>query len=317
MQIDYCLILAAGFGTRMGPIGAVLPKVLWPVFEKDLLSLQVAYARSLGVKKIFINLHFMGEEIERHCRQNPAFEGVELLWERPEILDIGGAIHNLAARPDVKYKGRLLVLNADQFFYVRPGELQKILKPYDKSPVVLFSYWVNSSMGYNALEIDSNRLVTSIIKNSELAPNQKVETYTGISLVNLSHLERISGKSAFFDSVCRFTQFEVPAVLLEKVDYWDFGTTRRYWETCFRLLSTYRENAAHPFLRFLVQERALKSWKIGLQTSSYHARSSNVINLAPNEETRELGPSIILGAAHPRKTEGKYLWFGEIADEIK
>jgi mannose-1-phosphate guanylyltransferase len=123
MQIDHCLILAAGFGTRMGQIGQKLPKVLWPVFEKSLLELQVAYARYLGAKKIYINLHFMGKEIEDFCRTKSSFDDVVFLWEKPEILDIGGAIHHLAALPDVSYKGKLLVLNADQFFYISKDEL--------------------------------------------------------------------------------------------------------------------------------------------------------------------------------------------------
>ena len=55
MKIDYCLILAAGFGSRMGEIGKILPKVLWHIFEKSLLELEIEYARSLGIKKIFIN----------------------------------------------------------------------------------------------------------------------------------------------------------------------------------------------------------------------------------------------------------------------
>ena len=80
MQIDYCLILAAGFGTRMGAIGQKLPKVLWPVFERSLLELQVGYARSLGIQKIYINLHYMGEEIDIFCKDKLTFEGVEFLW---------------------------------------------------------------------------------------------------------------------------------------------------------------------------------------------------------------------------------------------
>ena len=101
MPIDYCLILAAGFGTRMGEIGKHLPKVMWPVFEKTLLELQVSYARSLGIKNIYINLHYMGETIEKFCKEKSSFEGVQLLWEKPEILDIGGAIHQLARLPEV------------------------------------------------------------------------------------------------------------------------------------------------------------------------------------------------------------------------
>lgn len=317
MQIDHCLILAAGFGTRMGEIGKQLPKVLWPIFEKSLLELQVAYARSLGVESIFINLHHMGEEIEAFCKTRPAFEGVKFLWEKPEILDIGGAIHNLASQSSVKYKGRLLVLNADQFFYLRKEELTRILSPYEKKPCVLFSYWVNSSLGYNALEINANRLVKNIIKNKDLPQDKTVETYTGISLIDLSKLTKTPGVSAFFDSVCPFKEKEVPAVLLENVDYWDFGTTKRYWETTFKLLQVYRVRSTHPFIRFLVGEKAIKTWKIDLQNLGYHAKSPQVINLNPDEEIKDLQPSIILAGRKAEKKSAPAIWYNEIVDIIK
>src|SRR5665647_462597 len=178
MQINHCLILAAGFGTRMGAIGQQLPKVLWPVFEKSLLELQVAYARSLGIDNIYVNLHHMGEAIEAYCKTKQTFEGVKFLWEKPQILDIGGAIHNLAALPEVKYKGHLLVLNADQFFYLKRDDLFRFLEPFKKSPATLFTYWVNSSLGYNALEHDGKRMVKGIISNKDLPPNTTIETYT-------------------------------------------------------------------------------------------------------------------------------------------
>lgn len=317
MQIDHCLILAAGFGTRMGAIGQKLPKVLWPVFEKSLLELQVAYAKSLGAKKIYINLHYMGEQIESFCKGKSAFEDVTFLWEKPEILDIGGAIHNLASLPDVKYKGKLLVLNADQFFYVRKEEMEKFLKPYAKSPGVLFSYWVNSSLGYNALDINEKREVTGITKNKDLAPESKVETYTGISYIDLAQLKPVKGVSAFFDSVCPFKEKAIPAILLEKIDYWDFGTLKRYWETSFRILETYSSNSNHPFLRFLVTERAMKTWKIDLLKFSYHAKTPRVINLSEEVITQDLNPSIILTQATPAKLGGNNVWWNDLKEEVK
>ena len=317
MRIDHCLILAAGFGTRMGSIGQKLPKVLWPVFEKSLLELQVTYAKSLGIEKIYINLHYMGEEIEAYCKSKEAFQDVTFLWEKPEILDIGGAIHNLASLPNVKYKGKLLVLNADQFFYLRQEDLFKILKPYEKHAGVLFSYWVNSSLGYNALEIDSNRLVKSIVKNKDLQPNQSVETYTGISYIDLAQLEKTPGVSAFFDSVCPFTKKDIPAILLENVDYWDFGTVKRFWETSFKILQTYKVRSTHPFLRFLVQEKAMKTWKIGLQQCSYHAKASNVINLNPDEEIKDLEPCIILAGHGAQKKSVPTVWWNDLSEEVK
>ena len=300
----------------MGSIGQQLPKVLWPVFEKTLLELQVAYARSLGIQNIFINLHYMGEEIQNFCKHKPVFEGVNFIWEKPEILDIGGAVHNIASLPQVKYKGRLLVLNADQFFYLSKDKLFLFLEPFQKYPAVLFTYWVNTSLGYNALQIDSNRLVRGIINNKELPPAKTIETYTGISLIDLSKLKPTSGPSSFFETVCPLSSSEIPAILLEKVDYWDFGTLKRYWETSFQILQTYKIHSNHPFLRFLVQEKALKTWKIDLQNISYHAESPRVINLNPDKEMKDLGPSILLGQSLVTKKDQGTIWMGNLSEEV-
>ncbi len=317
MQIDHCLILAAGFGTRMGIIGQKLPKVLWPVFEKSLLELQVAYARSLGCKNIYINLHYMGEEIEKYCKEKSAFEDVIFLWEKPEILDIGGAVHNLAAREEVKYRGKLLVLNADQFFYIKKEELEKHLIPFKKSPAVLFSYWVNSNLGYNGLNINENRLVTAITKNRDLLSDSKVETYTGISYIDLTQLKPQKGVSAFFESVCPFIEKDIPVILLQKVDYWDFGTLKRFWESSFRILETYTKNSNHPFLRFLVTERALKTWKIDLIKISYNASSSRIINLASEKLEADSGTAIFITSAKIKKSSLPLIYWNDLSEEIK
>jgi mannose-1-phosphate guanylyltransferase len=314
MQIDNCLILAAGFGTRMGAIGQKLPKVLWPVFEKSLLELQVAYARSLGINKIYINLHYMGDEIEAFCKGKTAFENVEFLWEKPDILDIGGAIHNLASKTG--YKGKLLVLNADQFFYIKKEELSHILKPFEKSPSVIFSYWVNSSLGYNALNVNEQRIVTGITKNKDLLAQSRVETYTGISIIDLKQLKPVPGKSSFFESVCPFDNQQVPAILLDKVDYWDFGTVKRFWETTQKILTTYSMNSNHPFLRFLVSERALKTWKINLIEHSYHAKSPGVVNLNPDAISTPMSPCIVLQGP-VEKRDSPNVWWKGISEEVK
>src|SRR5690606_33794235 len=127
-------------GTRMGEIGKSLPKVLWPIFEKTLLELQVEYAKSIGAKKIYINLHHQKDLILNFTKNKSAFEDVTFLVE-DEILDIGGGIHNLAS--NVGYKGKLLVLNADQFFLMPKDFVEASLKNLSRSPVLLFSYQVD------------------------------------------------------------------------------------------------------------------------------------------------------------------------------
>lgn len=313
MQIDHCLILAAGFGTRMGKIGEKLPKVLWPVFEKPLLELQVSYARSLGAKKIHINLHHQASLIVETCKKLSAFDDVEFLLEEPEILDIGGGIHNLSRK--VGAKGRLLVLNADQFFYLRPDEFKSLLKGFEKDPCVLFTNEVNSSDGYNALEISHDGALLGIKKNPDLPRDTKIETYTGNALINLKALNPCPGPSKFFESVSNWNDITVKRVKLN-VDYWDFGTRHRYWETCFRILKMYRENSNHPFFRFLVQERALKTWKIDLNRLSYHAGSERVINLSPDMYTGTVCPAMILKGSSDKIVPGAITWEG-LVDNLK
>ncbi|PJB53459.1 MAG: nucleotidyltransferase family protein, partial [Bdellovibrio sp. CG_4_9_14_3_um_filter_39_7] len=55
MSINTGLILCAGKGTRMGAIGKVLPKPLWPLFEKTLIDWQIIQMMKLGIKNIYIN----------------------------------------------------------------------------------------------------------------------------------------------------------------------------------------------------------------------------------------------------------------------
>ena len=255
----------------------------------------------------------MGDKIEAFCKEREAFHDVVFLWEKPEILDIGGAVHNLAAK--IKYQGRLLVLNADQFFYFSQDAFLKTIENYKQHPVILFNYWVNSSEGYNALEVDNKRMVTGLIKNKDLPPDSRIETYTGISLIDLGQLEKISGQSPFFESVAPWHKKAVAAVLLE-TDYWDFGTVKRYWESCYRILKTYRANSNHPFLRFLVQERALKTWKINLQNESYHALSRQVINLAPDQLTTAAAPMIVLTKSSINAQKSG-IWWNTLFEEIK
>jgi len=315
MQINHCLIMSAGFGTRMGEVGKQLPKVLWPVFERSLLELQVLYAKSLGIESIYVNLHYQGEEIETFAKDKHAFEGVKFLWEKPEILDIGGAVHNLASQKDVNYKGNLLILNADQFFYLTVDELKQKFQAYANEAGVLFSYVVDSSLGYNALDIDADRIVTNITPNQE-TKTSKIETYTGISIVNLNKLTPQKGASKFFESVLNYKKVKVPAVSLENVDYWDFGTAQRYYQTCFQVLKTYSINSNHKFLRFLVTQRALKTWKIDLLKHSYHAESELTINLSENKLSSSIQKGIYL-TTPDKSLEKKGIFWNGIVSEIK
>jgi len=295
MKADYALILAAGRGSRMGEIGKELPKVLWPIFERTILELEVEYARSLGINNIFINTHFFTKELKKEFNSNKTFEGVTLLEERDEI-DIGGAIHNMASQ--VNYQGTLLVLNSDQFLMLSDDVWNAALDKYKSCDHLLFSYDVNTNDKYNAL-IENEGILEKVALYTELKSNKEIQTYTGMSLINLSKLTKKDGKSKFFESVADFNKVRVGIQNIKQSRYWDFGTLDRYWSSMFEILQKYNSN--DEFITFLKSNKSL--FKDKVKESSYNSEAKNCINLS--NKTKKIENSIILASNHESKENNK------------
>lgn len=234
MQVDYALILSAGLGTRMGEIGKNLPKVMWPIFSKTLLQLQIDLCKDLGINKIFINVHFLADEIISHISEIPQENFTITILREDPLLDSGGAIHNLAQRTDVDYKGNLLLLNGDQFHLFDQDIYNQALEVLKNSHVraTLFGIKVDKSEKYNETVIKDNVLI-DIRKNSGVA---SYITYSGLGLVKLTGLTRVAGISKFFHTVANYNQEKVCFLTPEQFEYWDFGTAEVYAKNIFKIL---------------------------------------------------------------------------------
>lgn len=231
MQIDYALILSAGLGTRMGEIGKRIPKVLWPIYFKPLLELQIRYCQDMGIKKIYINTHYLHDAIVDFLQSSDLLDSVTVLHEKP-LLDSGGAIHNLAARQEVAYHGNLLLVNGDQFLFFEEKFWQEALSRIQESRAVLFGIRVDKNSAYNETVTEKNRLV-EIRKNTQ--KNNDYVTYSGLGLLNLEGLRPEAGVSRFFETVADFKSQSVELVVPSAFEYWDFGTADIYAQNIFKL----------------------------------------------------------------------------------
>lgn len=83
------VILAAGFGTRMGTLTADRPKPLLEVGGRALLDHAIDAARD-GGGRIAVNAHYRSDQVAAHLAEN--HPGVILSEEKPTILDSGGGV---------------------------------------------------------------------------------------------------------------------------------------------------------------------------------------------------------------------------------
>lgn len=245
MQIDYALILSAGLGTRMGEIGKNLPKVLWPINGVPLLELQIRYCEEIGIKKIYINTHFLHEQIEKFINSKKWNIEITLLYENP-LLDSGGAIHNMAARAEVSYTGNLLLVNADQFLFFEKEIWDEALRELQDSRAALFGIIVDKAAAYNETVCKDKKL-KEIKKNVE--KKYDYMTYSGLGILKLDGLLRVEGISRFFETVANYKTESVSMIELKKSEYWDFGTAEIYAENIFKLFD--HENDQAGFIAFL------------------------------------------------------------------
>lgn len=92
------MILAAGFGTRLGELTALRPKPMLPICGAPLVRWSVLWLRAQGIREIVINLHHLGEQIEAELGDGAAL-GVAIAYSHEEglILGTGGGLRQ--ARP--------------------------------------------------------------------------------------------------------------------------------------------------------------------------------------------------------------------------
>ena len=90
------MILAAGRGERMRPLTNSTPKPLVQVRGRTMIDWVLDRLVAAGVEDVVVNLHHLGEQIERHLNTRPSPD----ITFSPEahLLDTGGGVRQALAR---------------------------------------------------------------------------------------------------------------------------------------------------------------------------------------------------------------------------
>jgi dTDP-glucose pyrophosphorylase len=104
------LVMAGGFGRRLGDLTVTTPKPLLHVKGRPILDHVLGSLEDAGIRKIFVSTHYLADKIEKFIAARDNFAEISLIHEeRP--LGTGGSIGLLPA--ECRCEGEVVVLNGD------------------------------------------------------------------------------------------------------------------------------------------------------------------------------------------------------------
>lgn len=226
------LILAAGFGTRLGSLSDERPKPLLPVCNYALIRYAVALLRGHGVDEIAVNLHHRGQLIRDELGDGFHYS------EEETILGTGGGIVRLGDWLTRGGRDPFFVVNGKIVTDVDLGAVLAHHQATDAAATMVLRE-VPDAEKWGAIETDDAGRVTRIIGQGR--PGAHACMFTGIHVLSPRLLARLpaTGES---DSI---RQAYIPALLAgERVEgvrhagYWhEHSTPERYLQGNWNLVS--------------------------------------------------------------------------------
>ena len=227
MKIKDAFVLAAGMGSRMGPLGENIPKPLFPIFEKSILEIIILQLKELGINNIYVNSHHQYELLNSYVKSKKI--EINLLHE-PKLLGSGGAFYNLKKNyPKLK---NILALNADTILNLSNNHIQFLCSELveNNQSACLLGLNVSESNEFNRLNIKKNCLQGIILNKSDTDLKPFPLTYSGVSIVNLDKLDPLyfGKETSFFESVADYLRSKVGVFAPDRIEVHDFGTIDNY-----------------------------------------------------------------------------------------
>ena len=106
-----CLLLSAGFGTRLRPLTDQWPKCLMPIGDRPLLEYWLQNLCEVGIPKVLVNLHHHEDKV-RQFLQRPSLRGwVDFVYEETLLGTAGTLLKNKIFFKD----STILLIHADNW----------------------------------------------------------------------------------------------------------------------------------------------------------------------------------------------------------
>ena len=183
-----CMIMAGGRGKRLSPLTDSVPKPMLLLGDKPIIEYNIDRLISFGVKKIYISVKYLGEQIENYFG-NGSKKGItiEYIWEDMP-LGTAGALSLL----DNVNTDHILLMNSDLFTDVDFEDLYLDLIDQNADMVVASTEY-KVDVPYAVFETEKNTVV-----NFKEKPSYIYHSNAGIYIFKKELINKIP-KNQFFD----------------------------------------------------------------------------------------------------------------------
>jgi NDP-sugar pyrophosphorylase family protein len=226
--INTAMILAAGFGKRMGDLTQNTPKPLLKIGESTLLDLLLMKLTNAGIRRVVINLHYQSEQIIAHFQENPYPELEIIFSQEPEILGTGGGI---AKARQFFADETVLICNSDVLSDMPLTEFYE----YHSESGAIAAISVKPSMDYKNYSLvkysDDRKLIGFLSRNKAPDTISRTGIFMGFYLLSPESREYLQ---ADFSSVIntlfrKAIQDDKPVAVYQYTGQWiDIGTYNNY-----------------------------------------------------------------------------------------
>ena len=222
------MILAAGYGTRLRPLTARLPKPLLPIGGRPLLEWNLLLLKKHGITDALINLHHLGDQIVEAFGDGSRY-GMRLAYSHePVILGTGGGIKQ--AQPYFEDRP-VLVLNGDT---LSDCDLTALLDAHrDRPALATLAVREDPAPEWGAITVNADWRILQIKGEPSVAGSLDARApymFAGVHVLEPAVLEAIpSGPGSIIDVYVELLRREQPLTGFQMSGYWsDIGTVERY-----------------------------------------------------------------------------------------
>ena len=157
MSVSICrqaVILAGGYGRRLGEMTQSCPKPMLSVAGRPFLEYLIEHLKRAGIVEILMSVGYLANFIERHFGNGSRF-GVKICYCRERFpLGTGGGVKNALKMLDDEF----LLLNGDTLFDIDYSDLIHFRRIH-KTPVALALMNAKEISRYGGVQLDGDSIV--------------------------------------------------------------------------------------------------------------------------------------------------------------